>query len=249
MAHDDIIYGIHPIREALDKNSNIDSIFVNKNLLKKESFSDILHEARNRLISIKAVPEEKLRKLVRGNHQGIIAYISPVPYFNLEDIVMQDFDQGKTPLFLLLDGVTDVRNFGAIARTANGAGVSAIIIPATGSASITSDAVKTSAGALLHIPVCKVVNLNQAIKYLQNSGIRVFATSEQARKKYTEADFNIPAAIIMGNEETGVSASILRIADEWLRIPMPGKLASLNVSVSAGILMYEAIRQRDLKSN
>ncbi|MBN2728428.1 MAG: 23S rRNA (guanosine(2251)-2'-O)-methyltransferase RlmB [Bacteroidales bacterium] len=245
MTEEFIVYGIHPVREALDQNRNIDSIFINKNIQEKESFADILFEAKKRLITIKSVPEEKLRRLVNGNHQGIIAYISPVPYYDLEEIIKKEFDSGKTPLFIVLDGITDVRNFGAIARSAYGAAASAIVIPATGSAGIGPDAIKTSAGALMHIPVCKVRNLKDAIYYFQGSGIRVFAASEKARKKYSNADFSVPMAIIMGSEEKGVSASLLKIADEWVQIPMPGKLASLNVSVSAGILMYEALRQRD----
>lgn len=245
MAQDHLVYGIHPVREALDKDQSIDSIFINKNLQEKESFAGILLEAKKRMIAIKAVPEEKLRRLVNGNHQGIIAYISPVPYYNLEEIIKKEFDRGKTPLFIVLDGITDVRNFGAIARSAYGAAASAIVIPVTGSAGIGPDAIKTSAGALMHIPVCKVRNLKDAVYYFQGSGIRVFAASEKARKKYLNADFSIPTAIIMGSEEKGVSASLLKIADEWIQIPMPGKLASLNVSVSAGILMYEALRQRD----
>lgn len=248
MANDNLVYGVHPVKEALKQHRNIDSIFINKNLVKKEAFEKILFEARKRLISIKTVPEEKLKRLVKGaNHQGIIAFISPVPYYKLEDVVMKEFDDGKTPLFLILDGITDVRNFGAIARSAYGAAASGIIIPTTGSAGITADAIKTSAGALMQIPVCKVHNLKSAVQYLQSSGIRVFAASEKARKKYTEADLTVPAAFIMGSEEKGVSSSLLKAADEWLHIPMPGKLASLNVSVSASIMMYEALRQRDSK--
>ena len=248
MAQDHLIYGVHPVREALDQHRNIDSIFINKNLVKKENFEGIIIEARKRMIAIKAVPDEKLRRMVQGaNHQGIVAFISPVPYYRMEDVIMREFDEGRTPLFIILDGITDVRNFGAIARSAYGAAASGIIIPAAGSAGIGPDAIKTSAGALMHIPVCKVHNLKSAVQYLQGSGIRVFAASEKARKKYTEADFTVPAAFILGSEEKGVSASLLKTADEWLQIPMPGKLASLNVSVSAGILMYEALRQRDLE--
>ncbi|MGD9492891.1 MAG: 23S rRNA (guanosine(2251)-2'-O)-methyltransferase RlmB [Bacteroidales bacterium] len=246
MKETDFIFGIHPVREAIEKETPIDHILIATGSDRKPGISEILSDARQQHIQIKRVPVEKLMRVTRGNHQGVIAFIAPVHYYKLEDLVMNAFEKGITPLFLILDNITDVRNFGAMARSCDAAGVTGIVIPETKSVSVTADAVRASAGALLNVPVVKTKNMNGALKYLQQSGIRLFAASEKAVKLYSEADFNVPAGIILGSEEDGISVPILKISDEWIRIPMAGQVASLNVSVSAGIIVFEAVRQRGL---
>lgn len=247
MQEKDFIYGVHPVREALEKETPIDHILITTGSDRKPGISEIVQQARNAHIQIKRVPVEKLMRVTRGNHQGVIAFIAPVHYYKAEDLVMSAFDRGETPLFLILDSITDVRNFGAIARSCDAAGVTGIIIPDSRSVSVTADAVRASAGALLNVPVVKTRNLLCTVKYLQQSGIRIFAASEKAVKLYHQAEFDGPAAIIMGSEETGVSVQLLKLADEWIRIPMIGQVASLNVSVSAGIMLYEVLRQRKVE--
>jgi len=193
---------------------------------------------------MQTVPAEKLDRVTRKNHQGVIAYISPITYSNIEEIVPGLFEKGETPLILILDQVTDVRNFGAIARTAEIAGVDAIIIPEKGAAQINADAIKTSAGALNLVPVCRTPSLSHTIKYLKNCGLRIVAATEKGERFYDETNMKDPLAIIMGSEDLGIESSLLKIADEWIKIPQFGQIASLNVSVAAGILIYEALRQR-----
>lgn len=165
-------------------------------------------------------------------------------YYRLDQIVPELFDRGATPLIMLLDGVTDTRNFGAIARTAECAGVDTIVIPERGSATVTPDAVKTSAGALLHIPVCRERSLADAVRYLKQCGIRVIGASEKSGKQFTDEDMTVPTAIVMGAEDTGLSAEVSRLCDSLAGIPIIGHIASLNVSVAAGVMIYEAVRQR-----
>lgn len=248
MKETDFIFGIHPVLEALEKETPIEHLLIVTGSDRKPGIVEILEEARNKKIQIKRVPVEKIMRITRGNHQGVLAFIAPVHYYTVEDLVMDSFEKGLTPLFLILDNITDVRNFGAMARSCDAAGVTGIIIPETKSVSVTADAVRSSAGALLNVPVVKTKNMNGALKYLQQSGIRIFAASEKAVKLYSEADLNVPAAIVLGSEEDGISMAILKIADEWIRIPMAGQVASLNVSVSAGIIIFEAVRQRGLGS-
>jgi 23S rRNA (guanosine2251-2'-O)-methyltransferase len=241
----DFVFGIHPVKEAMEKETPIDHILVAAGAERKPGISDILREAREKRIQVKKVPVEKLIRVTRGNHQGVIAFIAPIQYYNVEDLVINAYEKGETPLFIILDNITDVRNFGAIARSCDAAGVTGIIIPTTRSVTVTADAVRASAGALLNVPVVKTKNMDSTLKYLQKSGIRLFAASERAVKLYYEANFNVPAAIIMGSEESGISANILKISDEWISIPMNGQVTSLNVSVSAGIIIFDAIRQRN----
>lgn len=178
------------------------------------------------------------------NHQGVLAFISPIEFQNIENILPSLYESGKTPLIVILDQVTDVRNFGAITRTAECAKVDVVIIPEKGSAQISGDAVKTSAGALLKIPVCRVKNLSDTIKYLQQSGIQIVAATEKAEDFYYKVDFSIPTAILMGAEDKGVDMEYLRIADQMVKIPILGEIDSLNVSVAASIMIYEAVKQR-----
>ncbi|MDR3652707.1 MAG: 23S rRNA (guanosine(2251)-2'-O)-methyltransferase RlmB [Paludibacter sp.] len=239
----DMIFGIRSVIEAIEAGKDIDKI-----LLRRDMTSELSRElfaALNGLqVPVQYVPLEKLNKMTVKNHQGAIAFISPVTYQRIEDIIPGIYEEGRMPFIVVLDGVTDVRNFGAIARTCECAGVDAIVIPTKGGASINADAVKTSAGALLSIPVCREENLGNALKFLVSSGIKLVAASEKATKNYTEVVMNDPIAIIMGAEDEGVSPDHLRLCDEMVSIPMLGTIDSLNVSVAAGVLIYEAVRQR-----
>ena len=193
------------------------------------------------------MPLEKLKRFTGKNQQDVYAFVSPIEFDSIENVLPQIWEQGKTPFILILDRVSDVRNFGAIARTAECVGVDAIIIPAKGSASVNADAIKTSTGALYNIPVCKEGNLVNVIKYLQSAGISIFSASEKSAEFIYDADFSVPAAIVMGSEEDGVSDSIIKISDKIIKLPMAGQTASLNVSVAAGAILYEAVRQRMLQ--
>ena len=199
------------------------------------------------MIPVQRVPVERIDRITRKNHQGVVAFVSPITYQLTEDIVPFLFEQGKSPLLLMLDGITDVRNFGAIARTCECAGVDAIIIPAKNSVTVNADAVKTSAGALMTLPVCKEQSLTATIKFLKDSGFRILAATEKGDYDYSKANYTDPTCIIMGAEDTGVPYEHLKYCDEWVRIPLMGKIESLNVSVAAGILIYEAVKQRGFK--
>ncbi|MEM9025055.1 MAG: 23S rRNA (guanosine(2251)-2'-O)-methyltransferase RlmB, partial [Bacteroidota bacterium] len=215
-----------------------------QNGLKGDLMNDLKSLAREHRIDPVYVPAAKLNRITAKNHQGAVAFISPVAFESLEALVPMLFEQGKNPLILVLDGITDIRNFGAIVRSADGAGVDAIVIPSKGAAQVSSDAVKTSAGALFHVPVCKEASLDKAVELLQHSGIQVVACSEKGADPYADCDLSVPTAIVMGSEEKGVSTNILRKCDRMAMIPMQGKVGSLNVSVACGILLYESVRQR-----
>jgi 23S rRNA (guanosine2251-2'-O)-methyltransferase len=191
-----------------------------------------------------SVPIDKLNRLTTKNHQGVVGYISSITYQKIQDILPAVFDAGKAPLVLILDRITDVRNFGAIARTAECSGVHAIIIPSRGAAQINADAIKTSAGALHKIPVCKEDDLKAVITYLRECGLQVVACTEKTTDNYFQHDFTLPVAIIMGSEEDGISNDILNVCDAKIKIPLMGKIGSLNVSVAAGVVLYEAVSQR-----
>jgi 23S rRNA (guanosine2251-2'-O)-methyltransferase len=192
------------------------------------------------------VPVEKLNRLTLKNHQGVVAFISPIIYQKIENIIPEIFEKGETPLILVLDCITDVRNMGAIARTAECAGVQAIVVPSKGSAQINPDAVKTSAGALYKIPVCRHDNLVQTVRFLQESGLQIVCCTEKTNDFIYKPDYSAPTAIVMGSEEDGVRNEIIRIADHLAKIPMYGEIESLNVSVATGVILYEAIRQRQV---
>lgn len=238
-----MIFGTRAIIEAIEADKEIDKLLLRKDL-QGDLSKELIVLAKNRGITVQRVPSERLDRYTRKNHQGAIAFLSAISYEHIEDIVPFLYEEGKVPFILLLDGITDVRNFGAIARTCEVAGVDAIVIPAKGSVTVNADAVKTSAGALLKISVCKEPNLTDVIKYLKNSGIKVVAASERSSQLYTATDYTGPIAIVMGAEDTGVSTENLRLVDEMVKIPQYGTIGSLNVSVAAGILIYEAIRQR-----
>ena len=210
--------------------------------LAKELFAAIRHLR----IPVQKVPVERLNRITKKNHQGVVAFVAAVAYERAEYLVPFLFEQGKIPLFIMLDGVTDVRNFGAIARTCECAGVDAVIIPSQGSVTVNADAIKTSAGALHSLPVCREQSLSQTIRFLKESGFHIVAATEKGDNNYTEADYTVPTCIVMGAEDKGVSQTHLSLCDEWVKIPLYGKIESLNVSVAAGILIYEAVKQRNL---
>lgn len=238
-----MIFGIRAVIEAIQADKEIDKILV-KRELQGELSKELFEVLRGRDIPVQRVPQERLDRVTRKNHQGVIAFISAVTYQKLEDIIPFVYEQGKNPFIVLLDGVTDVRNFGAIARTCECAGVDAIVIPSRGSVTVNADAIKTSAGALHVLPVCKEKSINESIRFLQSCGVKVFAASEKASDIYTSVSFDDPVAIVMGAEDTGVSMENLRICDQMVKIPQFGTIGSLNVSVASSILVYEVVRQR-----
>ncbi len=241
-----MIYGIRPVMEAVESGKEIERIFINRRST-SEHLKELKMLLRDNQILWQEVPVEKLNRLTSANHQDVICFISPITYAPVEEIVQSCFQHGKTPLLLVLDRITDVRNFGAIARTAECCGVDALVIPAKGAAQINADAIKTSAGALSIIPVCRVASLRSTVQYLRDSGLKIFAATEKGNKNSFEADYKSPCAILMGSEETGISNDLIRMADDLVRIPLTGKIASLNVSVACGMILHEVLRQRSAK--
>ena len=241
----EMIFGIRAVIEAIDAGKVPDKV-----LIRRDMSSAIGRELLDKLdeyqlsASVQRVPVEKLNQYTDKNHQGVIAFLSPIEFYRIEDIVQNLFEQGKTPFFVILDGVTDVRNFGAIARTCSCAGVDALIIGTRGGAAVNGDAVKASAGALHTLPVCKVDNMQNALRYLRDSGITLVAATEHTDTNYTQVDMTLPLAIVMGNEEKGIYEENLKLCNEKVRIPMTGTIESLNVSVAAGVFIYEVVRQR-----
>lgn len=238
-----MIFGLHPVMEAINSGKEINKVLVKKGM-RGEQADDLMHAIRKRGVAHQMVPQEKLQRITRKNHQGVIAFLSPVEYTHLDKLLPMVYESGEQPLFLILDHITDVRNFGAIARTAECTGVHGIIIPAKGGALVTADAVKTSAGALMKIPVCREENLEKTVTYLQESGVQVVGCTEKTEQQIYDIDFNVPVAIVMGAEDTGISSGVMRKAGHLAAIPMKGNINSLNVSVSAAVILYEAIRQR-----
>lgn len=243
MEKSDYIFGLRAIMEAIDSGKSIDKILLRRDLggdLAKE----LIEKIKGLDIVVQRVPAEKLNRITMKNHQGAIAILSPVGYQRLDNIIPLLYEEGKTPLILVLDGITDARNFGAIARSADCAAVDAIVIPERGSASATSDAVKASAGALFYVPVCRERDTLTAVKKLKENGYLIVGASEKGKKSYVDIDYTVPVAIVMGAEDTGISTDVLRQCDELGAIPILGNIGSLNVSVAAGIMLYEAVRQR-----
>lgn len=242
-----MLFGSRAVIEAIKSGKELEKIFLQNNV-SNELTSELKRLIRENNIPFQYVPPEKLNRLSNKNHQGVIAFLSAITYQSIENILPAVFEEGKTPLVLILDRITDVRNFGAIARTAECAGVDAIIIPAKGAAQINGDAIKTSAGALHIIPVCRSENLKTTIEYLKESGLQIIACTEKSEKYYNETNLQLPAAIILGSEEDGISDEYLKRSNEKVKIPLMGKIESLNVSVATAIILYEAVRQR-LKIN
>ncbi len=240
---EDFVFGLRPVIEALEAGKTIDKVFL-QNALQGPLYAELKTLLAKHKIRPNYVPIEKLNRFTRKNHQGVVAFISDVPFYKIEDILPQIFEEGRTPFLLILDRLTDVRNFGAICRTAECVGVDAVIIPEKGAAPINSDAIKTSAGAMYNIKICKENNLSHTVDFLQQSGVHVFAATEKAQKLIYEVDFKEPCALVLGNEETGISKEVLHHADEKIKLPIEGKTQSLNVSVACGAILYEAVRQK-----
>ncbi|GAA0881084.1 23S rRNA (guanosine(2251)-2'-O)-methyltransferase RlmB [Algoriphagus jejuensis] len=239
----DFIFGTRAVMESINAGKDIDKVLVQKEL-NNDLIKELLKLCKEVKIPVVRVPDGKLNRITRKNHQGVIAQMSSIEYASLDNVIDNCFAVGKSPLILVLDHITDVRNFGAIARTAECAGVDAIVIPEKGSAQINSDAIKTSVGALNFLPVARVRNLFYACRDLQKMGLTLVAITEKTEKVMYEADFASPVALVMGSEEDGISQEIMGIVDDRVKIPMAGNIESLNVSVSAGVAIYEAIRQR-----
>ncbi|MEE0978233.1 MAG: 23S rRNA (guanosine(2251)-2'-O)-methyltransferase RlmB [Muribaculaceae bacterium] len=243
MQTNDYIFGIRAVMEAIEAGKEIDRVLIKKDLT-GDLAAELIDLMRQRGIVARKVPVEKINRITRKNHQGVVAMLSAVTYHKLEHLVPQLYEDGVLPFIVVLDGITDVRNFGAIARTCECAGVNAIVIPERDSVSVGGDAVKTSAGALLHIPVCRERNILSAVRYLRDAGYQVVAASEKAAINYTQGDFTTPVALVMGSEDVGISPEVLRQCDTLVGIPQFGKIGSLNVSVAAGVMIYEVVRQR-----
>ncbi len=240
---DNLIFGTRAVIEAVNAGKEIDKIIIQKGL-SNQLYSELRKAIKDLDIPIQIVPPEKINRITSKNHQGVLAFIAQVTYYEVEELLATVFEKGKTPLVMILDRVTDVRNFGAIARSADCSGVDFMIIPSRGAAQINADAVKTSAGALNRMKVCRVDNLKNTIDYLKEYGLQIVSCHEKTESYYFNADLTKPTAIIMGSEENGISNEYLKRSDIQVKIPMVGNIASLNVSVAAGIILFEAVRQR-----
>lgn len=243
MEKENQIFGIRAVIEAIYAGKEIDKIFVHK-----EAQGDLMRELMKTLkannLPFTYVPVEKLNRLTHLNHQGVVATIAPIKFQSLENLVENVLETGKKPLFLILDQLSDARNFGAIIRTAECTGVDGIIISKTGAAPVNGDTVKTSAGAVFNVPICKVDHIKDAVFYLQGSGIKTVAATEKTEDILYAVDFTEPVAIIMGSEDRGINPSVLKIVDEKAKLPLFGTIGSLNVSVACGAFLYEVVRQR-----
>lgn len=237
------IYGIRAVIEAIDSDKSIDKVFIQKGL-KGDLFNELGTLIRKHGINTSYVPIEKLNRLTKNNHQGVVANISPIVFYSLEALVEDVISKKETPLFLLLDQLSDVRNFGAIIRTAECTGVDGIIIQKKGAAPVTADTIKTSAGAAFKVPIAKVDHIKDAVFYLQASGIQVVAATEKTKSTVYDVSFKEPCAIVMGSEDRGVSPSVLKAADKSAKLPLLGEIDSLNVSVACAVFLYEVVRQR-----
>ena len=240
---DQYIFGIRAVIEAIQSGKEIDKLLIKKDI-NGELISELFALVKEMHIPVQRVPIEKINRITRKNHQGVIAFLSAVTYYKLDDVVPVFYEEGLNPFVVVLDGITDVRNFCAIARTCDCAGVNAIVIPEKNSVSVNADAVKTSAGALNYVPVCREKNLVNAVKTLHNSGYKVIGASEKSSVNYTKVDYTGPVALILGAEDKGISKDLLKLCDNFVAIPEFGNINSLNVSVAGGVMMYEVVRQR-----
>jgi len=242
MEKTDMIYGTRAVIEAILAAKNIDKVMIQSGL-SNDLIKELIAVARTNNVPVAFVPPEKLKRLSTKNHQGVICLLSSISFASLDNLIFKAYNEGREPFFLILDRITDVRNFGAIVRTAECAGVDGIILAEKGNAPITSDAMKTSAGALNHVPICREKDMKKTLKLLHENGIRLVACTEKTDKSIYEVNLTGPLALILGSEEDGISDTVLRDSDELARIPLKGKIESLNVSVAAGIALYEAVRQ------
>lgn len=243
MKESDCIYGLRPVIEAIRAGKQIDRLLIRQGL-QGALYHELMTEVRNHKITFQIVPLERIELVTRKNHQGVLAWLSLIEFQSVENLLPMIFEKGEDPLIVALDGVSDVRNFGAIVRSAECLGAHAVVIPAKGSARITADAVKTSAGALHTLPVCREASIVRAVQFLKESGLKVITAAEKSGDIVTEADLRGPAVVIMGSEDKGISRELTALADHQVRIPMKGGISSLNVSVAAGIFLYERARQR-----
>ena len=246
MIKEKIIFGIHSVQEALDAGQEIDKIYLRRGIVSEE-IRTIKSAARRLRIPVMEVPQERLNRFTRGAHQGCVAVMAQVSYTRLEMLVPHLYEEGFEPLIVVLDGITDTRNFGAIARSAECAGAHALVIPERGSVSVTADAVNASAGALMRIPVCRVPSIVGAVGYLKDSGLSVVVANEKASQRYYETNLTGPLALVLGNEHEGVSEQVSRLSSIQVAIPQKGTIGSLNVSVAGGILLFEVLRQQELR--
>ncbi|MBY0434928.1 MAG: 23S rRNA (guanosine(2251)-2'-O)-methyltransferase RlmB [Cyclobacteriaceae bacterium] len=246
MEKTELIYGTRAVIEAVRAGRQIEKIFLQAGL-NNDLMKELVGTLKENDVPFSWVPIEKISRLTSKNHQGVVGFLSAIQYASLQSLIDKAYAEGRIPFFLLLDRITDVRNFGAVARTCECAGLDALVIEEKGNAPITSDAVKTSAGALHHLPVCRVKSLKQTIKDLQENGIQVVACTEKAEKPLYQVDLSIPTALLLGSEEDGIAPALLKEVDSLVRIPMKGKIESLNVSVAAAVAIYEVVRQKDFK--
>ena len=240
---DQFIFGIRAVIEAIQSGKEIDKLLIKKDI-NGELINELFALIKERHLVVQRVPVEKINRITRKNHQGVVAFLSAVTYYNVEEVVPVLYEEGINPFLIVLDGITDVRNFGAIARTCDCAGVNAIVIPERNSVSVNADAIKTSAGALNYVPVCREKNLVNVVKFLKTSGYKVVGASEKSSVNYTKVDYTGPVALILGAEDKGISNDLLKLCDDFVSIPEFGNINSLNVSVAGGVLMYEVVRQR-----
>lgn len=238
-----ILYGLRPVIEAIEAGKQIDKIYI-----KRGSDSPVMEQLREKCraakIGVQEVPIEKLARLTKGNHQGVVAQVSPITYASVEEILDIIKNREETPLIVVMDSITDIRNFGAIARSAECTGAHALIMPIKNSAPVNAEAIKSSAGALNIIPVCRVGSIRNTLKYFIENDMQIVAATEKTEKLIYDADFTKPTVIVMGSEDTGISKEVLKMCDEHVAIPIKGSVESLNVSVAAGVILYEAVRQR-----
>ena len=243
MEKTDMIYGTRAVIEAIHAGKEIEKVMIQSGL-NNDLIKELITIAKKNQVPYTFVPAEKLKRLSAKNHQGVICLLSSVVYASLDNLIDRAYSEGREPFLLILDRITDVRNFGAISRTAECAGVDGIVVGEKGNAPISSDAMKTSAGALNHLPVCREKDLKKTMKFLRDNGIRIIACTEKAGKTIYEVEINGPVALIVGSEEDGIADILIREADELVRIPMKGKIGSLNVSVATGVAVYEIVRRR-----
>lgn len=237
-----LIFGIRPVAEAVESGKQIEKIYIRKGA-EGQLMNDLRDLCIRHRLRIQEVPVEKLNRLTKGNHQGVVAQMAAIEYVEVQDI-LDRVPEDETPLIVMFDGVTDVRNFGGIARSAECAGAHGIITSLKSSAPVNSEAMKASAGALNRIPVCRVGSIRNTIKSLQNEGFQVVAATEHSRKLMYDADFRKPTLIVMGSEDNGISKEVLKLCDEQLAIPLIGAIESLNVSAAAAVMLFEVVRQR-----
>lgn len=237
-----IVFGVHPVQEAIESGKEIEKVFLKRGT-DNQALIQLKGKMRKLRVPFQEVPQEKLNRLTRKNHQGVVALLSPIEYQQISEVIPRLFEEGKTPLILILDRVSDVGNFGAICRSAECAGVNAILIPTKGSAQVNSFAVKSSAGAIFNVPICRTNHFLSEVRELSESGLKLVAVSEKGEKSIYESDLSGPMAIIMGSEEDGIGDGLMDLANEHVNIPMVGNTGSLNVSVATGITLFERLRQ------